>query len=394
MDVLIVGGGIVGLTVARALLSRADLKLAILEKEPRLGVHASGRNSGVLHAGFYYSAESLKARLCSVGSRLMYEYAQEKGIPVRRTGKVVVVENKEGLPQVDILLERAKANGIRLEKIDLKQLHELEPEAVSFDCALHSPDTAVVDSIGVLESLSNDLEIAGVDILKNHTLRSVSVKEKVVLTDTKRIGFGQLINASGLHADRIAHMFGVGLNLSILPFKGLYKKLTSVAASRIRGSIYPVPDLRMPFLGVHLTKNINNEVYVGPTAIPAFGRENYSVFQGIEPLECLHIASGLVRMIASDSQGMRRLVKAEVSKYASQAFYQSVRKLAPGIRQEDILECDKVGLRAQLYNKTTNKLEMDFVIENGPNSLHILNAISPAFSSSFAFADMVSQRIT
>jgi L-2-hydroxyglutarate oxidase LhgO len=388
-DFLIVGGGIIGLTVARELLLRGHQSIAILEKEPELGLHASGRNSGVLHAGFYYASDSLKAKLCAKGSKQMFDYAQAHQIPVLKTGKVVVATTPEVIPQMQVLLDRAKANGIALERIDLRQLRDLEPEAHSFDSALFSPNTAVIDSKFVMKKLSEDLIQQGVLILKNQEVQQVDREFKSVTTRTDKFGFGHLVNCAGLHADRIAHLFGVGENFCILPFKGIYWKLTPESALRFKGSIYPVPDLRVPFLGVHVTKNIHGEVYLGPTAIPAFGRENYSIFKGIEPLEGAKILTRLARMILKNTQGMRGSVGEEMGRYSRNNFLHAAQGVAPGLQQSDLISQNKIGLRAQLFDTKAARLEMDFLIEKGPQSTHVLNAISPAFSASMAFSEVI-----
>ncbi len=392
-DIIIIGGGIVGLTAARSLLQRKKLSIAILEKENDLGVHSSGRNSGVLHAGFYYSSDSLKAKLCSKGSQRMFEYAQEQGIPVEKTGKVVVATRPESVSQMQILLDRAQANNIVLKKIDLKQLHELEPEAFSIEAALYSPNTAVIDSKIVLKKLSEELISKGVQILKGHEVLRIDCESKSIQTGQATFHYGHIINSAGLHADRIAHQMGVGKNYCILPFKGVYRKLSPEAARRFKGSIYPVPDLRVPFLGVHITRNIHNEVYVGPTAIPAFGRENYGIFKGIEFLEGAKIATRLSRMITKNTQGMRQSVFEEMARYSGEGFLKAAQAVAPKVRSEDLLPTGKVGLRAQLFDKNTAKLEMDFIVEKGPDSTHILNAISPAFSASMAFSELIADKV-
>lgn len=392
-DFVIVGGGIVGLTVAREIAQRGKYSVAILEKEAQLGLHSSGRNSGVLHAGFYYSSESLKAKLCAKGSRLLFDFAQERGIAVKKTGKVVVATTPESIPQMQVLLDRAAANGIVLEKISLQRLRELEPEAFSLEAALYSPNTAVIDSKGVLNALASDLAKQNVTLLKGSEVLRVDVRGKRLLTRSETIGYGHLVNASGLHADRIAHQMGVGENYCILPFKGVYRKLTPEAAARFKGSIYPVPDLRVPFLGVHVTRNIFDDVYLGPTAIPAFGRENYGVFSGMSPWEAPLIAARLARMVAVNTQGMRNSIIDEMLRYTHSGFLKAAQAVAPGLRSSDLLPTGKVGLRAQLFDKRTAKLEMDFVVEEGPASTHVLNAISPAFSASFAFSGLIADTV-
>ena len=391
-DFLIVGGGIVGLTLARELALRRRGSVRILEKEKKLGAHSSGRNSGVLHAGIYYPPDSLKAKVCVAGRRRMIEYAAQHGIPVKKTGKVIVATEPGNVSQIDVLYDRAAASGARIERIDLKRLKEIEPQAHSFEKALYSPDTAVIDPKRVLDALEKDIAGLGVILEKNAEVRAVEMKRKVARGSSGEYGYGHLINCAGLHADRLAHTMGVGERYRILPFKGLYRKLTLSAAARIRGSIYPVPDLGMPFLGVHITRTIHDEVTLGPTAIPAFGRENYGLWDGLDLRESPRMAIDLMGMVLKNSEGFARMVREELSKYTASGFLMAVRRLAPALEARDIIPSDKVGIRAQLVDSVSRKLMMDLVIEPGPDSTHVLNAISPAFTSSFSFAEVVADR--
>ncbi|SVB18940.1 uncharacterized protein METZ01_LOCUS171794 [marine metagenome] len=392
-DFLVVGGGIVGLTIAREIALRRLGRVTVLEKEGGVGYHSSGRNSGVLHAGIYYGSDTLKARVCSQGSRMMQAYAEERNIPVRRSGKVIVATSSATVPQIDALLQRARANGIRAERISPEELLRIEPYAATRSYALHSPDTAVIDSRPVLRELEEELKRLGVTVRLDSQVVSVAVNRQVVSTNQKELSYGFLINAAGLHADRIAHQMGSGLRYDILPFKGLYRRLLEPASRRFRGSIYPAPDPSLPFLGVHITTGVYGEVLVGPTAIPAFGRENYRWVEGVHATEAIRMLRTLAVMLGHNRQGLRRLVLEEARRYRKGAFVRAVRKLAPSVSASDIGPITKVGLRAQLVDRHSMSLVMDFVLEEGPASLHVLNAISPAFTSSFALAQMIVDRI-
>ena len=218
-DFLVVGGGIVGLTIAREIALRRLGRVTVLEKEGGVGYHSSGRNSGVLHAGIYYGSDTLKARVCSQGSRMMQAYAEERNIPVRRSGKVIVATSPATVPQIDALLQRARANGIRAERISPEELLRIEPCAATRSYALHSPDTAVIDSRAVLRELEEELKRLGVTVRLDSQVVSLAVNRQVVSTNQKELSYGFLINAAGLHADRIAHQMGSGLRYDILPFK-------------------------------------------------------------------------------------------------------------------------------------------------------------------------------
>ncbi len=390
-DVIVVGAGIVGLTVARELVRRGAGKLLVLEKEPRLGVHSSGRNSGVLHAGIYYATDSLKAKVCADGSRRLQAYAAEKGIAVHKTGKVVVAPSAAHLPALQELFRRANENGIRAERLTPERLRELEPLAVTHDWALLSPDTAVIDSAAVLEHLAADLRAAGVELAIGEGVESLHPSGTMTTTQ-RTLSYGELVNCAGLHADRLAHQLGVGERYRILPFKGVYKKLSPALAARVNGSIYPAPDLGVPFLGVHITKNVFGDVYVGPTAMPAFGRENYRGLEGLSLRETPAMISNLASMYLQNRGGFRRMVAEELAKYRPATFLHAAQALAPAIGADDLTDSDKVGLRAQLVDERTKSFEMDFVVAPGPRSIHVLNAISPAFTASMALAELIVDR--
>ena len=392
-DFLVVGGGIVGLTIAREIALRRLGRVTVLEKEGGVGHHSSGRNSGVLHAGIYYGSDTLKARVCSQGSRMMQAYAEERKIPVRKSGKVIVATSSATVPQIDALLQRARASGIRAERISPEELARIEPCAATRSYALHSPDTAVIDSRPVLRELEEELKRLGVTVRLDSQVVGVAVNRQVVSTKHEKFSYGFLINAAGLHADRIAHQMGSGQRYDILPFKGLYRTLRGPTSQRFLGSIYPAPDPRLPFLGVHITTGVYGEVLVGPTAIPAFGRENYAWLEGMRATEAIRMLGTLSVMLGHNRQGLRRLVLEEARRYRKGAFLRAVRKLAPSVSANDIGPITKVGLRAQLVDRHSMSLVMDFVLEQGPASLHVLNAISPAFTSSFALAQMIVDRI-
>ena len=385
--IVICGAGIVGLSVARELLNKGAEDIVILEKEDRLGVHASGRNSGVLHAGIYYTPDSLKAKFCLKGNLLMREYCKEKGIPVLESGKVIVTKNEDELETLHELYRRAKANGTEVKLIDPKELREIEPYAKTVEKALYSPLTAVVDSGKVLQTLARELEDSG----KVKILRGVKVTglkgSRLLNTTQGSLEFSLFINCAGAHADRIAHIFGVGKRFTVLPFKGTYKKLRKEKSHMVRGNIYPVPDVRNPFLGVHFTKSYNGEVYIGPTAIPAFGRENYGLLRGIDWEVFSILFKNLVLFLSNPK--FRKVALTEPRKYIPAYFFRDIEPMLEGLSKKDVIPSDKVGIRPQLVDWERKELVMDFLVIKDSNSVHILNAISPAFTSAFAFAEYV-----
>lgn len=388
-DYLIVGAGIVGLTVAHELKTRfPSARIGVLDKEASVGMHASGRNSGVLHSGIYYSSDTLKARVCATGAKRMMEFAHEHGIPCSKSGKIIVATSERDLPTVDRLLRNAAENGIRAWRIDEKELRELEPFAATGPAAIYSPDTAVIDSRAVVKRLTVLLEQQGVQILLRHGVRKVGRTGEVV-TDQGELSYGWLFNCAGAYADVVARHFGLAGDYALVPFKGIYWKLRREAEHLVRANIYPVPDIALPFLGVHLTRVISGDVYVGPTAIPAFGRENYGLIEGIRPQEAASVGYRLAGMYLRNRYNFRTLAHLELGKYRKHNFLAAARRLLPSITAEDMIPTPKSGIRPQLINLRNGKLEMDYIFEHATRSTHVLNAISPAFTSSFAFAEMI-----
>lgn len=386
-DTLIAGGGIIGLTIARELLQQGYEDILVIDKEAELARHASGRNSGVLHAGIYYLPGSLKARSCLNGNRLMRLYCKERGLPLLETGKVIVARTEPEVPVLEELRRRAIVNGARVDLIDEHELKNIEPYARTCRRALFSHDTAVVDPRRVMWSLQQDLLASGkVRFLFNCPFLG-SRKRSVAVTGCGEITYHRFINAAGAHCDRVARAFGVGANLRLIPFKGVYRKLRSEKSHLVKGNIYPVPDLRTPFLGVHFTRNTYGEVYLGPTAIPAFGRENYGALQGIDPETAAILWRDLVLFFVNPE--FREVALREPRKYLQRFFFQEASKLVTGLAAADIEPSDKSGIRAQLVDWETRELVMDFLVSKQENSIHVLNPISPAFTSSMDLAQRV-----
>jgi len=385
--IVICGGGIVGLSLARELLKRGADDIIVLEKEKDIGLHASGRNSGVLHAGIYYTPDSLKAKLCLKGNLLMKEFCKEKGIPVLETGKVIVTKKEEELKTLEELFVRAQKNGTVVKLIDEKELKEIEPYAQTVEKAIYSPLTAVVDSKRVLKELEKELlESNKVKILKGVKFEKL-ISNTEIQTSAGKFKFNLFINSAGAYADKVAHSFGIGLNFKILPFKGTYRKLIKEKSHMVRGNIYPVPDIRNPFLGVHFTKSYDGTVYVGPTAIPAFGRENYGIFKGIDSEAISILWRDLVLFFVNKK--FRNVALTEPRKYFNKSFFEDISPMLKGLEPKYLIPSEKVGIRPQLVNWENKELVMDFLVIKDSNSIHILNAISPAFTSAFAFAEFV-----
>jgi L-2-hydroxyglutarate oxidase len=391
-DFLIVGAGIVGVSIALELKKRyPSSSIIVLEKEARPGLHSSGRNSGVLHSGIYYPPESIKAKVCRQGSIEMQHYCLENGLLINRIGKIIVPTKLEDASQLDLLQERAKENGVEIQRLDENLLKALEPNARSATGeAIFVPGTSVADPHSVMQSLVDKCKQKGIEIfcLASHFVADTKNKFIKFANDT-RISYGHLINSAGLHADRIAHKFNVGKRYSILPFKGIYWKLSPLSNLKINHLIYPVPDLRVPFLGVHTTTSVAGDVYFGPTAFPAFGRENYNGLQDVNFAEFARIAGLIMHQVISGKDGFRRLACQEGLRFFKPWFLKAARQIITNLKETDLIACNKVGIRAQLYDMKDKRLVNDFLIERGISSTHILNAISPAWTSAFPFARFV-----
>lgn len=385
-EIVICGAGIIGLTIARELVKSGVKDILIFDKEPHLGAHASGRNSGVLHAGIYYDPGTLKAKMCLEGNLRMQAYCEEHDLPLFKSGKVIVTRNEAELATLDELQRRATANGGTVEMIDEKQLSEIEPNARTVERALHSPLTSVVDPKAILKQLKEEVEASG-KVRFLFSTRFTGAGRTVVKTNRGTLGFNLFINASGAYSDKVAHSFGVGKNYRLLPFKGIYRVMKKPAADSIRGSIYPVPNIKNPFLGVHFTRSVHGDVYVGPTAIPALGRENYGILKGID-LEFPAILLRDLEMLI-ENEKFRGVAMEEPRKYLFNFFFRDAEKLVKHLAPNDLAPSSKAGIRPQLVDIENFEMVMDFVVEKKGNTVHILNSISPAFTSAMYFAELV-----
>lgn len=390
-EILICGAGIIGLTVARELLRRGYRDLLVVEKEAAYGLHASGRNSGVLHSGIYYSEDSEKARYCLQGNLLMQEYCREQGLPLLAAGKVVVAASEAELPALQQLYRRGSENGAAVELINERQLADIEPLAKTFGQALYSPQTCVVDPKAIVGRLVEELTANGVRFQRGVEVLGL-VNGGTVKTNRGAIGFGRFINCAGAYSDRIAHLFGRGRNYRLIPFKGVYRQIKPEADYHLNCCIYPVPNLENPFLGVHFTKAVDATVYLGPTATPAFGRENYRLFQGLDR-ESASIAVKDLSLFFHN-ENFRHIARSEIMKYFAGIFIKDAARLVQRLDPRDIIPSMKVGIRPQLIDVEKDDLVMDFVVERGERDIHVLNAISPAFTSSMAFATKIANFAT
>jgi L-2-hydroxyglutarate oxidase LhgO len=387
-DVVVVGGGILGLATSRAIAeARPELRIAILEKEPELATHQTGHNSGVLHAGLYYAPASLKARLCREGKALMEAFADAHAIPFERCGKLVVALDEGELERFAGLRERATANGVPgLEEVGPERIREIEPNAAGIR-GLWSPQTGIIDFRRVALAMADDLRAGGTEILTGRRVNRLDERggEVVASTPTGDVVGRMAVACAGLHADEIAARSGGDADPRITPFRGDYYTLTPAARGLVRGLIYPVPDPRFPFLGVHFTKRIDGAVWAGPNAVLAFAREGYRR-RDVRPLELARTVTypGFVRLA---TRYLRTGLAEMWRDWWKPAFVRELQRYVPAIRP-DQLTFGPSGVRAQALARDGSLVD-DFVLGGTGRILHVRNAPSPAATSSLAIGRML-----
>jgi (S)-2-hydroxyglutarate dehydrogenase len=382
-DFLVIGGGIVGVTAAaEAKRRKPGDRVVLLEKEPGVGRHSSGRNSGVLHAGLYYAPGSLKARFAREGNARLTRYCLERGLPLRPCGKLIIPTSASQLPALDELLRRGRTNGVEIHELDEAGARELDPAARVRHRALWVPATASVDPGALTSALADDARAAGVEVRTGEAFREW--RDGVVVTNRGRWVTGFVLNAAGAHADRVARRFGFGEGYTILPFKGRYLRARVPVA--LRRHLYPVPDLRNPFLGVHFTVAVDGSVWIGPTATPVLGREHYGASVG--PGEAFAHAWRLARLLATPhNTGLRSLAAHEIRRRWRRSLVREAGTLAWEMPPPRAWAPGRPGIRAQLVDTRRWKLEDDFVYQGDRTSLHVLNAVSPGFTCALPLAE-------
>ena len=382
----VVGGGIIGLTIALEIAKR-DPKATIhlYEKETDPGTHASTRNSGVLHAGFYYAPNSLKAKLAVKGHELLKKFCLDYNLPLDQCGKVVVATNADEAKQVLKLHERAAEVGVTTELVDISELSRIEPLAKSHEVALWSPMTSIGDSFAVLKQLEMLLP-------KNIQIRR---KDEVRRIDGNRLsatsGYGtyrHVINAAGAYANVLAEQDGFCNDYLMLPFRGVYWHATK-PTQRPSRLIYPVPNAKNPFLGVHLDRTVNGGLRAGPTALPVLWRESYGGFKNFDLTDILATVPGFINLATSDHHQTASFFRNEFLNLRKAHLFSEIAKIVPSVSPSEFKSKGRAGIRAQLIHKESKQLEMDFIIRGNSDVTHVLNAVSPGWTSSFAFAEHV-----
>ncbi len=385
-DVVIVGGGVVGLATARSLLRAAPTtSVVVLERESRWGAHQSGHNSNVIHSGLYYRPGSLKARYARAGGEAMIRYCHERGVPVRRTGKIVVATTPAEAGRLEALAERGRANGVTVRPMTRAEIVEREPHVAGV-AGLHVEDTAVTDFGLVCDALAAEIADLGADLRLNSGVVAVATGDRVrVHTKRSEIRARALVNCAGLHSDKLAQMAGAQPPVRIVPFRGEYAELRADRRTLIRNPVYPVPDPALPFLGVHLTPMLDGAVHVGPNAVLALSRHGYR-WRDVDP--------GLLRELAADPalRGLaRRYWRSGLAEMARSLawplFVRAVRRLVPDLSSGD-LHRHGSGVRAQAVTPD-GALVDDFVVTRSEHAVHVLNAPSPAATSSLLIGDRI-----
>lgn len=386
-DYLVIGAGIIGLNIAKNLKERfPQSKILVIEKEKEVAMHSSGRNSGVLHAGFYYTANSLKAKFTKEGNLALKNFCKERNLKINECKKVVVAVDEEELRGLEELKRRGDINGVELIWLDEKELEKLYPNIKTYKKALLCPSTATVNPKAVTCEFAKVIDELGVELILD--CKYLGSNKNLVKTSKGDFEAKKVINCAGLYADKIARDFGFSKDFVIIPFKGIYLKDKN-NISNLTTNVYPVPDLKNPFLGVHYTLTVDNESKIGPTAIPAFWRENYKGFDNFSFLEFFEILFYETKLFITNAFSFRKLAFSEIKKYNLNYFKNLAQKLTKNMNHEGYNSWSTPGIRAQLLNKNTLELVQDFVVESDENSVHVLNAVSPAFTSSIPFASWV-----
>ncbi|WP_435194444.1 L-2-hydroxyglutarate oxidase [Natronomonas sp. EA1] len=392
-DVAVVGGGCVGLSVAKHLAERSDLDIAVIEKEHHLAEHQSGRNSGVLHPGFNYPPGSQKARFATEGTRRMKAYCAEHGVPCEEFGVLVVAQDDEEERRLHELAEQAEANGVAYELLEGEAaIQEHEPHAAG-QAALYAPEAASVDSQQYVYTLAREVQRAGVTLYTGHEVtRLTAVDDGYRLATTNStVECDLLVNAAGLHADRLAHQVGVGEEYQVVPFRGEYYEVVPDRAELCETMIYPTPDPELPFLGVHYTRRTDGKVIVGPNAVLAFGREAYENTQfDLADLRETLTYEGFWKLMASPT--MLAVAWEELHKsYRKEQFAAAAARLVPEVTERD-LEKSYAGIRAQLVTEDGDLVKEPLFLERD-DAIHILNAVSPGLTSSLPFGEHIATRL-
>lgn len=386
-QVYIVGSGVIGLAVGIALLkAKSTLKVSVLEKEANLGFHASGRNSGVIHAGFYYSPDSLKAKFCREGNVALMDLIVRNNLDYKRTGKIVVAQNSNQLADLTELQRRGTENGVELELLESIDLPKFEPLARTVSAFLWSPSTSVADPSQVIRVMAAEFENLGGVLHFNQEV--TEIREKSILVNSQNLVANLIINCAGTHALRLAHNMKIATEFAQLPFIGLYR-YTENSSLPLRTLVYPVPDKNYPFLGVHFTVAIDGKIKIGPSAIPILGSEQYRFLKGVDLIDLKQSLISIRSLATHNFNQSWALARTELPNLKTKILIEKGELLVPESGNVRSWKKYKPGIRAQLVEKETGKLVQDFKIAKVGSVLHVLNSVSPGWTSSLSFGSWI-----
>jgi (S)-2-hydroxyglutarate dehydrogenase len=390
-DCVVIGGGIVGLSTAWAVLAKSpNLRLAVIEKENSWARHQTGRNSGVIHSGIYYKPGSLKAKLCRDGNKRLVQFCQTHGIRYEACGKIIVATTAAELPLLENLYGRGIANGLAVRKLSTDEVKEIEPH-VSCLAGIHVPSTGIVDFVGVCRKLAELIQARGCALRLGTKVQALRANGTgaILETDKGELAARWIINCAGLHSDRVAKLGGADPGARIVPFRGEYYELKPERRGLVRNLIYPVPDPNFPFLGVHFTRMIDGSIHAGPNAVLSLKREGYHrisfnmrdfvetmTYPGFWRLAVKHARSGAEEIHRS---------------FSKKAFVRSLQKLIPEIGEDDLVP-GAAGVRAQALRPDGGLVD-DFLIINSPSAIHVCNAPSPAATASLEIGRVIAEQI-
>ena len=386
-EYVIIGAGIIGISLGIELLTQKPTKkILIIDKETRPGVHASGRNSGVLHAGFYYSPDSLKAKFCKQGNLELKKFCNTNNLEVKETGKVVVCQDKNDVTRLMNLFERGIANGVEIELLESKELSRIEPAAQTVDKFIWSPTTAVGNPKEIIKKLAEKFTDMGGLFRFNSRVKLINKSNEVLIEgDGYILSATSIINSAGAYASELAKQVGVGHEYVCLPFLGAYRKSEFVAGNPKR-LVYPVPNPINPFLGVHTTNTLSDEIKIGPTAFPVIGKEQYKFLDGFNAKELRDFYLATKTLLKSDSVNILGLAKSEGIKLFKRPLIKKAKRLTNALDLNQKWKNYPAGIRAQIVNLDTKVIEMDYIVKSDKNAVHILNAVSPGWTSSIPFS--------
>ncbi len=390
VDIAIVGSGAIGLGIARGLKELdPTLSIAIFEKESSFSMHASARNSGVLHAGFYYSPESLKAKFCRDGRDALETLISKYSLPFMKVGKVVIATNEDEDNRITALLDRGLANGVQLERLPSSELTRFEPLAVTHGSFLWSPNTSISNPTLVNTVIRQELEDIGIQFFSNSQVEFRNGQWK---SNNLNINADYFINAAGAWALDIANQMQIGASFRTMPFLGLYRQ-TSTSSLPIRTLVYPVPHPINPFLGVHFTLTLDGKVKIGPSALPIIGKSQYTFRSPVKAEEVVNYARNLLSLGKGNKHDLLGMMKYEMPKLLTSNLVGTASKLIPVAKLVKDWKPKPPGIRGQLINVKNGELLQDFVIEHAEKSTHILNAVSPGWTAAIPFGRHVAQSV-